>query len=78
MTDLHKIAERLASVEAFLQTLPPELRAHAPKPHLLETAAPKGPMPHPALAQTADRDDDIAASSDVSLSVSQPTALFDL
>ncbi|ORY80238.1 hypothetical protein BCR35DRAFT_304422 [Leucosporidium creatinivorum] len=67
VTDLRKIAERLASVEAFLQTLPPELRANAPKPSLLEGASvvTRGPLPHPALAQTAERDDDTAASSDM-------------
>lgn len=35
VTDVRQLAKRLAEVEQFLQTLPPELKAGAPKPKTL-------------------------------------------
>ncbi|KAK4705474.1 hypothetical protein P7C70_g726, partial [Phenoliferia sp. Uapishka_3] len=44
--DLRKVTGRLAQVEQFLQTLPPELRAGAPKPQLLSPHSAADPTPH--------------------------------
>lgn len=52
--DLHSLATRLAQVEAFLQTLPPELRTGAPQPQVFAATygqamatAPKQVLPPP-------------------------------